>query len=247
MHWFRADLHIHSVLSPCGDLDMSPVRIIQEAKNKNLDIIGITDHNSTIHSSLMIELGKKEGISVFPGVEVNTREEVHCLAFFENVENTNKFQEFLDQNLPKIKNNPERFGEQLIVNEKEEILGEVENLLIAGLTLSIEEIEKEIHRLNGIFIPAHVDRPMNGIYSQIGFLPDDLEIDAFEVSASVSLSALLERRPELRTAVLISNSDAHYPEQIGQVITEYYLNEPTFIEWKKALRKEEKRKIRMNK
>ncbi len=245
MHWFRADLHIHSVLSPCGDLDMSPARIIQEAKSKNLDIIGITDHNSTLHANVMIELGKKEGITVFPGVEVNTREEIHCLAFFENAENTKKFQEYLERNMPEIKNIPERFGAQLIVNENEEILKEVENLLIAGLSVSIEEVETEVHRLNGIFIPAHVDRQMNGIYAQIGFIPDDLKIDAFEVSATVKLSDLLEKRKELNNKVLITNSDAHYTNQIGQACTEYYMNEPTFSEWVKTLNSEGNRKFRM--
>lgn len=245
MHWFRTDLHIHTVLSPCGDLDMSPVRIIQEAKKRNLDIIGIADHNSTLHTEVTIELGKKEGITVFPGVEVNTREEVHCLAFFENTDDTKRFQEFLEQHLPKIKNKPDRFGHQLQVNGKEEILNEVEELLIVGLEVGIGEVEKEVHRLNGVFIPAHVDRQMNGIYAQIGFVPDDLKVDALEVSASVMLADFLEKRSELKNAVLITNSDAHYTDQIGQVVTEYYLNEPTFEEWAKALKGEENRKIRM--
>lgn len=247
MHWFRADLHIHSVLSPCGDLDMSPVRIIQEAKNKKLDIIGITDHNSTLHADVLIELGKKEGITVFPGVEVNTREEVHCLAFFENAESTKSFQKFINQNLPNIKNKPERFGEQLIVNENEEILSEVESILILGLKVSIEEVEKEVHRLKGVFIPAHIDRAMNGIYAQMGFLPDDLNIDAFEVSASVNLSELLKKRTELKNNILITNSDAHYPDDIGRVVTEYYMRAPSFNEWIKTLKVEGGRKIRMKK
>lgn len=247
MHWYRTDLHIHSVLSPCGDLDMSPVRIIQVAKSKNLDIIGITDHNSTLHADVMIELGKKKGIVVFPGVEINTREEVHCLAFFENAENTVKFQEYLDQNMPGFKNKPERFGHQIQVNEQEEILMEVENLLIAGLTVGIEEVEKKVHELSGVFIPAHVDRPMNGIYAQIGFIPEDLKVDAIEVSAAVNFSEFLEKRKELKGATIITNSDAHYPDQIGQAITEFYMEEPTFKEWEKALKGLEGRKMRMKK
>lgn len=246
MHWYRTDLHIHSVLSPCGDLDMSPVRIIQEATTKNLDIIGITDHNSTLHADAMIEFGKKGGITVFPGVEVNTREEIHCLAFFENAENTQVFQYYLAQNMPKIKNKPERFGHQLVVNEEEEILKEVEELLIAGLTAGIEEVEKKVHELNGVFIPAHIDRPMNGIYAQLGFIPEDLSVDALEVSASVNFAELLANRKELKDATIITNSDAHYPDQIGQVCTEFYMKEPTFKEWVKALKGLDGRKHRMN-
>jgi PHP family Zn ribbon phosphoesterase len=238
MKWYRADLHIHSVLSPCGDLDMSPVRIIREAKKKKLDIIGLTDHNSTLHCELMIELGTKEGITVLPGVEINTREEVHCLAFFEKVETVRKFQEFIEIHLPEIKNKPEKFGYQLMVNEKEEILKEIENLLIVGLDCSIEDVERKVHELEGIFIPAHVDRQANGIFSQIGFISDDLKIDAIEFSGRISCENLLVQRPELNQFSLISNSDAHLPGQIGTRITEYYLEAPSFMEWKMALNNE---------
>lgn len=245
MRWFRADLHIHSVLSPCGDLDMSPVRIIEETKKQKLDIIALTDHNSTLHCGLLVELGRNKGITVIPGVEVNTREEVHCLAFFETVDNVQKFQDFMEQHLPAIKNKPERFGQQLLVNESEEILKEIENLLIVALDCSIEEVERKVHELDGVFIPAHVDRQANGIFSQIGFIADDLTIDAVEFSSSVSAEQLLNQRPELKNFSLISNSDAHYPERIGKRITEYYLEEPTFAEWRKALKNDDGRKIRV--
>lgn len=246
MQWYRADLHIHSVLSPCGDLDMSPARIIEEAKKKKLDIIGITDHNSTLHANVCIELGKKNGISVFPGVEINTQEEIHCLAFFENIEHTNKFQEFIDAHLPHIKNKPERFGMQLVVNENEEILEEVENLLIVGLSASIEETEHMTHNLGGIFIPAHVNRQVNGIYSQIGFLPDDLVIDAIELRSPVNLKEIYAKRSDLKLHQLITNSDAHNLHQIGETYTEYYLQEPTFKEWSQAIKGLNNRKIRIN-
>ncbi len=245
MKWFRADLHIHSVLSPCGDLDMSPARIIEEAEKQKLDIIGISDHNSTLHAEVMIELGKKKGITVFPGVEVNTREEIHCLTFFENIEYTKRFQEFLENNMPGIKNNAEKFGHQLVVNEKEEILDEVQDFLIAGIMASIDEVEKEAHRLNGVFIPAHVDRQMNGIFAQIGFLPPDLPIDAIEISSRVSQEEMLQKKDELKSHQLITNSDAHYPNQIGTAYTDYYMEAPTFIEWVKTLKREGDRKIRI--
>ena len=245
MNWYRADLHIHSVLSPCGDLDMSPTRIIQEAKNKKLDIIGISDHNSTLHAELMIELGKKEGITVFPGVEISTQEEVHCLAFFENIEATKIFQKFLNKESAGIKNNTKRFGHQLVVNEKEEILDEVPDLLIMGLTATIEEVEKRVHELEGMFIPAHVDRAITSIYSQMGFIPKDLKIDAIEFSSNTNKAELLAKRPELSNYSIITNSDAHYPDNIGKTFTEYYLENPSFEEWKKALQGKEGREIRV--
>jgi 3',5'-nucleoside bisphosphate phosphatase len=243
MKWYRADLHIHSVLSPCGDLDMSPVRIIQEAKRKKLDIIAITDHNATHHAPLMVELGKKEGILVLPGVEINTREEVHCLVFFEDLKNVGKFQKFIDEKLPKIRNNADKFGLQLIVNEKEEIVKEIEYLLVLAIDASIEEVEQRVHSLGGVFIPAHIDRQANGIYSQIGFIPDSLKIDALEVSNFNFLKPSVMEQIRGKFP-LISNSDAHIPENIGTKYTEYYLEEPTFSEWLKALKRTSGRKIK---
>jgi 3',5'-nucleoside bisphosphate phosphatase len=245
MKWYRADLHIHSVLSPCGDLDMSPVRIIKEAKQKQLDIIAITDHNATHHASLMVELGKKEGITVFPGVEINTREEVHCLAFFEDLITVQKFQEYIELKLPVVKNDPKKFGMQLVVNENEEILQEYNKLLIIALEASIEEIEKQVHELGGVFIPAHIDRLVNGIYSQIGFIPESLLLDALEVSNLQNLKQLENRKNDQYKYAVIQNSDAHNLESIGSKNTNYYLEEPTFKEWLMALRQTNGRQIKL--
>ncbi len=96
MQAFRADLHIHTVLSPCGDLDMNPRSIVQLAKQRGMDIIGVTDHNSTLHSSLIKQLGEKEGLFVLQGVEVTTKEEVHCLCFFSSNEQAASFQQFIN-------------------------------------------------------------------------------------------------------------------------------------------------------
>lgn len=245
MEWYRADIHIHTVLSPCGDLDMSPARIIQEAKKKKLNIIGVSDHNTTLHAKSMVDLGNKEGITVFPGVEITTREEVHCLAFFENIETTNIFQQYIEAHTIEIKNKPERFGQQLVVNENEEILDTIDHLLIMGLDSTINEVEKEVHRLNGVFIPAHVDRPSTSIYSQIGFIPNDLKIDAIEYSANTTKENLLNKRKELDAYCLITNSDAHFLNQLSSRYTEYFLDEPSFKEWKMALKNEKGRKTKV--
>jgi PHP family Zn ribbon phosphoesterase len=244
MRWYRADLHIHSVLSPCGDLDMSPVRIIHEAKNKKLDIIAITDHNHTGHANLMMNLGLSEGIVVFPGVELNTREEIHCLAFFENIGKTEEFQQYLNAHYTEFDNQPNKFGHQLIVNEQEEILKEVNHLLITGLTAGINEIEKKVHQLDGVFIPAHIDRKSNSILTQLGFIPDDLFVDALELSYRPDSNSKLFDKPNIKSQTIIFNSDAHIPENIGKTFTEYYMQAPTFNEWKRALKEEGNRKIR---
>ncbi len=198
MNLFRADLHIHTLLSPCGSLDMSPANIIETAKIKGLDIIGIADHNSTQHGKLIHKLAKQNGILALCGAEVTTREEVHCLAFFENFENLDLFQQYLWEHLVKIKNVPEKFGYQPVIDENENIVEMLDALLIQPLTESIEFVEAKVHSLDGIFIPAHINRPMNGILSQLGFIPAGLNCDALEISRHVSKEDFLKQNPGLK-------------------------------------------------
>ena len=196
MKSFRADLHIHTVLSPCGDLEMSPVNIVSEAALKGLDIIGITDHNTTRHCELITRFASRKGIFVMQGAEVTTKEEVHCLAFFENTDALLKFQVFLDENLPEVKNNPEIFGYQVQVDENDNVVYEEKKLLINAISKSFEETETFIHSLNGLFIPAHLNRSKNSIYSQLGFLPDKLNADAVEISRATTVEQFIEAIPK---------------------------------------------------
>ncbi|HWS00708.1 MAG TPA: PHP domain-containing protein, partial [Prolixibacteraceae bacterium] len=145
----RADLHIHTVLSACADLGMSPVNIVNAAKEKKIDLIAITDHNSTLHCSLVKELADEKGISVLCGVEVTTREEVHCLAYFENQATLEIFQKYLDEHLPRLPYLPEQFGYQIIVDKEEKIIRMVENYLNVSISQSIDQVEQEVHRLGG--------------------------------------------------------------------------------------------------
>lgn len=233
---YKADLHNHSVLSPCGDLDMSPSRIIMEAKSRKIDIIGISDHNCTLHCKLMVELGQEEGIFVLPGVEVNTREEIHCLAFFENINLVEEFQEFLDEYLPRIHNVNNMFGEQLVVDRDENIIYELDYLLITALNADIYQVSEKVKSLGGIFIPAHIDRPYNSIISQLGFVPADLEKDALEVSARFPVSVYRKHHPEFDHETLITNSDAHQPESMGRATSIFEIQKPSFNEILMALK-----------
>ncbi|MCY1633326.1 PHP domain-containing protein [Marinifilum sp. D737] len=243
MRKYRADLHTHTVLSPCGDLEMSPVNIVQKARERGIDILGITDHNSTLHAPLIKELAVKEGIMVLMGAEVTTKEEVHCLCFFKDEDKLSDFQKYLDQHLPKIPNDENKFGYQVVVNEKEEIVDEVECLLISGLSQSIEEIERKVHDLEGLFIPAHINKMMNSIISQLGFLPPDLNVDALELSHHITKEEFLKKNKYLSEYNFIKSSDAHYVENIGNTWTNFYLEQLNFEEVKKALRGEGGRRV----
>lgn len=244
MRWFRADMHIHTVLSPCGGLDMSPINIIQQAVRKKLDIIAISDHNSTRHCRITQQIGEKYGISVIAGAELNTKEEIHCLAFFEDIEKADLFQQVIDQNLVSIPNKPEIFGYQLIVDEEENIIGEETRLLVSSLQMGIDELSLCVNKLGGLFVPAHINRLHNGIYSQLGFMPSGLIADALEITHRPGYVDFLKEHPETAGFCLITNSDAHTIKQIGETVTEYYIERPDFIEIRQALRNENGRKVR---
>ena len=243
MNKYRADLHIHTVLSPCGDLEMSPTKIIEKAREKGLDIIGITDHNTTRHCKLISKLAEPAGIFVLMGAEVTTREEVHCLTFFENDEKLSEFQIYLEKHLPPIPNNTEKFGYQVVVDEDEQIIDEIEFLLLSALDQSIEQVEQKVHSLGGIIIPAHIDRPSYSIISQLGFIPSDLMIDGIEISANCKVASVMPFLAKHRDKTIIRNSDAHYEENIGKAFSVFEMEHRSFKEIILTLYRIEGRKV----
>ena len=243
MNIYNADLHVHTVLSPCGDLEMSPKNIVRQAVLKKIDILGITDHNATYHTKLIYDLAKKEGIEVYFGCEICTEEEVHCLTFFESHVLCQTFQKFIDEHLSDVDNDPEQFGHQVVVDENENIIKQIDTLLISGLKASINDVEKEVHRLGGLFIPAHVDRPYTSIISQLGFVPPDLEIDAVEVSKRTRVNDFLAKNSWVSKYTIIQNSDAHYPENIGDATTKLKMESTAFEEFRKVLKNEDGREV----
>lgn len=236
MKQYRADLHLHTLLSPCGSLEMSPAAIIAGAVAKQLDMIAITDHNHTGHCRLVRQLAGEWNIYVLYGAEVTTREEVHCLTLFDTDAQIAEFQAYLDAYLPPLSNHPEYFGDQVIIGEKEEILCELPYLLTNGIDRSIEEVEARVHELGGLFIPAHVDRPVNGLYSQLGIFPGGLQTDAVEISRYSGREMICDLHPELAGCTLIQDSDAHHPSDIGRAYTLFEFERPAFEEVKGALR-----------
>ena len=245
MNQFRADLHIHTVLSPCADLEMSPANIVNRAKEKGLQIIGITDHNSTKNALLVRKLAQKKGIFVLTGAEVTTKEEVHCLAFFEFENQLNRFQQFLDEKIIFIPNPDGHFGYQPVVDENDDIVELISNYLPAALNSSINEIQKEVEKLNGIFIPAHVDRQANGLFAQLGFLPPGVKFDALGISRYSSEKHVRKHYFLTKEITLIRNSDAHFLNQIGEIYTVFNIEEITFQEIRMALIQKDKRFVQL--
>jgi len=233
---FKTDLHIHTVLSPCGSLEMSPINIIRTAARKGLDIIGITDHNSTLHCNVVKQLGKEAGIFVLSGIEITSSEEAHCLAFFEYPQQLIEFQKYIDDHILKIHNDPDKFGYQVVVDKDENIIGQVDWLLINATNQSVDQLATKTHELDGIFIPAHIDRSAYSLTSQLGFVPPELEADGYEVSKYSTPQKMINAYPWLTNKSFITSSDAHFLKDIGAVSTLFNINTRSFLEIKQALR-----------
>ena len=237
---FKADLHIHTCLSPCTELNMSPKGILTAAKKKGIDILGICDHNSSENSLAIMKAAKKMHIHILPGMEVTSEEEVHVLALFDNIGNALKLQEHVYQNLPG-KNDEKTFGMQVIVNEKEEVLGFSDKLLIGATTIPLDNVLRLIHTFEGLAIAAHINREAFSIISQLGFVPDNLELDALEISSSITIEEA--KKKYSYNYPITCSSDAHYPDDIGKSFTSFLLQDGTVTEIKKALKNEDGRKL----
>ncbi|PID95624.1 MAG: histidinol-phosphatase [Bacteroidetes bacterium] len=240
---YKADLHIHTVLSPCGSLDMSPSNIVRTALDKELDIIGITDHNSTLQCKSVLEAAKDKPITIYCGVEITTKEEAHCLAFFDGLDTLALFQHYLDEHLPHVSYNPDKFGYQVVVDAEENIIYEEERWLVPGINQNIDQIAQKVHELNGLFIPAHINKMKNSLISQLGFIPFDLEADAYEISRHITREEMIKQQPQLANKTILQDSDAHFINDIGSVFNTIEMEDTSFEAFRKALKQENNCKV----
>ena len=243
---FKADLHIHTCLSPCGDLEMSPQGIVKEAVNKGIDLIAICDHNSSENSGAVIQASEGKELTVLPGIEVTSKEEVHICALFEYVNDALKMQSLIYDNL-EGENDEQAFGMQVVANAEDEVLGFNKKLLIGATSLSVEMVVDSIHSFNGLAIAAHIDREGFGIIGQLGFIPPDLRLDALEISPRMKMEEARMRFSEYQRFPFLCSSDAHYLDDVGKCTTTFLLEEATFEEIRMALKGEGDRKIRNSK
>ncbi len=239
---FRADLHLHTCLSPCADEKMTPLAIVSEAKKKGLDVIGICDHNSTKNVGAVRQAGRRKGLAVIGGIEVCSQEEVHILGLFDEEKSLRDMQKLIDQNLHG-ENNPDIFGQQYLCDEHDVIVGREAKLLIGATGLSVEEVVESIHRLGGLAIASHVDRGSFSLFSQLGFVPEGLQIDALEVSPRHSVEEARDCFPQTRDYPLVRFADAHQLEEIGIAFTTFTGDSSSVIELQKALLGEDGREV----
>ena len=235
-------MHIHTCLSPCSDWEMSPRKIVRQSLNSGLDIIAICDHNTAENCGAVMKEGENRGLSVLPGIEICSKEEVHILALFDKLDQVLEMQDYVYANLSG-ENQPEVFGYQVVANENDEVIGENPRLLIGATRLGLYDIITKTHNLGGINLCSHVDRTAYGIIGQLGFIPPDLQIDGVEVSYRVKLASAREKVPGIGKYPCIASSDAHFLDDIGKVWTNLVLAAATLAEIRLALQDKDDRRV----
>jgi len=208
-HYVYVDLHLHTVLSACAEVEMIPPLIVAQAKKLGLGCIAVTDHNSAENVQAVIEAGKAVDLVVLPGMEVQTREEVHLVCLFDTVEQDMAWQEQVYAHLPPLPNRPETFGAQFVVDAEGEFVRENERLLLTSVSWPVDKVVAEVRALNGLCFPAHVDRPSYSLIANLGFIPDGLEFEALELSYALSPDQARQRFPQLAGHTLVVDGDAH--------------------------------------
>ncbi len=244
MRWFRADLHVHTVLSPCAAVEMTPRNIVRHAQAAGIDIVAITDHNAGDNVAAALRAATGTTVAVLPGMELQTREEVHLLALFGKMREFVKWCEFVLPHRSPLRNDENRFGPQFVVDETDELIRIEEAMLLASTDLSLEEAVAQIDTLGGIAIAAHVDRPMFSCLTQLGFIPPDLGLAAVEVSRNTRVESAREKLPRIGDLPIITSSDAHTIEDlISGPKTMFLAETPTLAEIRQALAGEEGRRF----
>jgi len=210
------DLHIHSCLSPCGDNDMTPANIAGMAAVKGLDVIAVTDHNSCRNCAPAMKMAEEYGVIALPGMELCTEEEVHVVCLFPDLQAALDFDAYVYDKMLKIPNKEKIFGEQLLYNDMDEIIGKEPNLLLCNTSIGFDEVYALTEERGGIMIPAHVDKTTNSLIANLGFIPPDSQFTCAEIKNLSKKEELLRQHVYLNQCRIISNSDAHYLEHINE-------------------------------
>lgn len=244
MKTFRADLHVHTVLSPCAEVEMIPPLIVREALERRIDIIAITDHNTSANVCAVQKAADGTNLTVLPGMEVQSREDVHLLCLFASFSDLETWQREVDLSLPDTKNNADIFGEQFIVDQSGEFIRSEERMLLTATRFSIDEIFTRVKQLGGLVIPAHVDRTSFGLFPTLGLLSENWDITALEISRHITPDKLHQQFPSSIGHPLIQSGDAHRLDEIlGTTLFE--IEAPTLSEICMALIGENGRKVRL--
>lgn len=209
MRRYYYDFHTHSCLSPCADDDNTPNNLLGMASLAGIDILALTDHNTVKNCPAFFKAAERYGIIPIAGMELTTSEDIHIVCLFEQLQSAIEFDRYLDNYRIPIKNRPDIFGNQIITDENDSVIGEEENLLSNATTLSVEDIPLQVKKFNGICYPAHIDRDANGIISTLGTFPETPFFSCVEFHDGNKIPEY-KRKYALEEKLFIISSDAHY-------------------------------------
>lgn len=232
---YRADLHIHTCLSPCGELEMYPRAVVEKARAVGLDIIAVTDHNSGENAAAVAEAAAGTDLAVLPGIELATEEEAHILGLFDPGTDLRPLLAAVYENLPDVPAKRSFVKDQVIVDAEDFVTGFHPGCLIGATRFSVYDAVGLIHRYGGLAVASHVDREAFSVISQLGFIPPDLALDAIEVSPLLSYDEARAAYGALTPLPLVRFSDAHRPEEVGRATMEFLLAGPRLGEIRMAL------------
>jgi PHP family Zn ribbon phosphoesterase len=242
LRWYKADLHIHTVLSACAELSMGPRDIVNKALQQNLDIISITDHNSAENVAAVVGAAEGTDLTVIPGMEVSTKEEVHIICLFPDLECVLGFQDFIYSRMTEGKYDESFFGPQVLCDKDENVLGQSDKLLSFAIGATLDEVSEQVVKHGGLFYPAHVDRRSYSLLRVLGFIPSHLPIKAVEIT-----HAGKREEPQIKflekSYSLITSSDAHDIDDLGKERTFFKLAEPSFAEIARAMNRQDGRML----
>lgn len=239
---FRADFHVHTVLSPCAEIEMLPPLIVQVALEKGIQIIAVTDHNASANILAVQQAAEGSDLVVIPGMELQTREEVHVLCLFDTLEQVYELQKMVDSLLPPFPNDPEHFGVQLIVDAEGELIATEERMLLSSVDISFSEAFHLVKKLDGLFVPAHINRKAYGLIEVLGFVPTDVDIEVLEISRHLKPAEARSKFPQVKDYPLIQDGDVHrLDEFLG--VNHFHIADPSIEELRMAIHGQEGRNM----
>lgn len=208
------DLHIHSCLSPCADIEMTPNNIVNMSVLNGLEVIAITDHNSCKNCKALVEAGKKANLLVIPGMEICTNEDIHVICLFETVTDAENFSTYVYSNMPLIPHRPDIFGEQIIMNSNDIEISRESYLLLNATNISVNDILSTTNKYNGTAFPAHIDRSSYSVISSLGDIPPEAGFNTIEISTKGNIEKMKLLHPIIKDKLILINSDSHYLENL---------------------------------
>lgn len=223
---------------------MIPPLIVRTTLERGINLLAITDHNASANVEAVIKAAQGRALTVLPGMEVQTREEVHMLCLFDTLEQLADWQQQVDAHLPDLENNAELFGEQFVVDETGAFVRRERRLLLASARMTLKEAATRVHALGGLAIPAHIDRKAFSLIANLGLVPEGVPFAALEITRHITSAQARQRFPQVGDFPLMQSGDAHRLDEItGPMILT--MEAPTTAELRMALENRAGRSARL--